>query len=47
VPKLVALILKTLTQKSLKVEESDIQIPINSATNETDGVAFVKMANEE
>jgi hypothetical protein len=47
VPKLVALILKTLTQKSLKVEESDIQIPINPTTNETDGVAFVKMANEE
>ena len=47
VPKLIALILKTLNQKSLKVEESDIQIPINTATNETDGVAFVKMANEE
>lgn len=47
VSKLVALIIKTLTQKGLKIEETDVDIPLNPATQETDGVAFVKMANEE
>lgn len=47
VAKLVALISKTLSQKNLNVADSDIEIPINPDTQETDGVAFVHMANEE
>ena len=47
ISKLHALISKTLSQKNLNVQDSDIEIPINPATNETDGVAFVRMANEE
>jgi hypothetical protein len=29
------------------VEDADVDIPINAATEETDGVAFVKMKDEE
>ena len=46
-PKLVALIETSLKKKNLKVNPEDIDIPINPATNETDGVAFCKMSNEE
>ena len=47
VSKLITLITKTLGQKGLKVDDADVDIPINSATEETDGVAFVKMKDEE
>jgi translation initiation factor 3 subunit B len=47
IPKLVTLIEATLKKKSLHFDEDAIDIPINGATEETDGVAFVKMRNEE
>lgn len=47
IPKLVALIESTIKKKHLKIEEGAIDIPINTATDETDGVAFVRMSNEE
>jgi hypothetical protein len=47
IAKLVTLIESTLKKKLLKIDPADIEIPINEATGETDGVAFVKMANEE
>jgi len=47
IPKLVALIESTIKKKHLKIEEGAIDIPINKATDETDGVAFVRMSNEE
>lgn len=43
IPKLVALIEKAIKGKNLKIEDGDIDIPINPDTNETDGVAFIKM----
>lgn len=46
-PKLIDLIEKALNKKNLKVDPTDIEIPINPKTNETDGVAFVKMTNED
>jgi len=46
-PKLVGLIGTTLNKKKLTVEEENIDIPINPETNTTDGVAFIKMRNEE
>jgi translation initiation factor 3 subunit B len=46
-PKLITLIETSLKKKNLKVEPADIDIPINPATSESDGVAFVKMSNEE
>ena len=45
--KLITLITKTLNTKGLKIDDADVDIPINPSTDETDGVAFVKMANEE
>lgn len=47
IAKLVTLIESTIVKKKLKVTQDDIEIPINPETNETDGVAFVKMSNEE
>lgn len=46
-PKLVGLIGTTLNKKKLQVEEEAIDIPINKETGKTDGVAFIKMRNEE
>lgn len=46
-PKLLTLIEASLKKKNLKVNPGDIDIPINPATQETDGVAFVKLSNEE
>jgi len=46
-PKLITLIETSLKKKNLKVDPADIDIPINPTTGETDGVAFVKMSNEE
>ena len=46
-PKLITLIETSLKKKNLKVDPADIDIPINPATSESDGVAFVKMSNEE
>ena len=45
--KLVTLIETSIKKKNLKVSSEDIEIPINTATQETDGVAFVKMSSEE
>ena len=45
--KLVTLIETSIKKKNLKVTSEDIEIPINPETQETDGVAFVKMSNEE
>jgi hypothetical protein len=36
-----------LGKKNIKLEEADIDIPINPDTKKTDGVAFIKMKNEE
>lgn len=47
IAKLVTLIESTLKKKNLRIDPADIEIPINEATGETDGVAFVKMTNEE
>ena len=47
VPKLVTLIESSLKKKNIKVTPEDIDIPINPTTEETDGVAFVKLSNEE
>jgi len=47
VPKLLTLIESTLAKKGLKIEQGDIDIPINPETKVSDGVAFVKMKNEE
>ncbi len=46
-PKLITLIETSLKKKNLKIEPADIDIPINPKTEETDGVAFVKMQNED
>jgi len=46
-PKLKTLLESTLSKKKLKINTEDIDIPINPETQETDGVAFIKMANEE
>jgi hypothetical protein len=46
-PKLLTLIETSLKKKNLMVKPGDIDIPINPATQETDGVAFVKLSNEE
>lgn len=47
IPKLVSLLEATIKKKNLKINDGDIDIPINPDTQETDGVAFVKMSNEE
>ena len=47
VPKLVTLITNTLVKKHLTVEEDAIDIPLDPNTEETYGVAFVRMNNEE
>lgn len=47
IAKLVTLIESTLKKKQLKIEAPDIEIPINNETGETDGVAFIKMKDEE
>lgn len=47
IPKLKAIFEKAIQKKNLKVAEEDIDIPINPDTEETDGVAFIKMSNEE
>ena len=47
IPKLVMVIQKSLQKKNLKIEDSAIEMPINPDTNETDGVAFVQMKNED
>lgn len=46
-PKLTTLLESTLKKKNLKINTEDIEMPINPETQETDGVAFIKMANEE
>lgn len=47
VPKLKNLIETSIKKKNLNVSEEDIDIPLNPETQETDGVAFIKMNNEE
>ena len=47
IAKLVTLVESTLKKKQLKIEAADIEIPINQETGETDGVAFIKMKDEE
>jgi len=47
IAKLVTLIESTLKKKQLKIDPADIEIPINEETSETDGVAFIKMKDEE
>jgi len=47
IAKLATLIESTLKKKALKIELNDIEIPINEETQETDGVAFIKMKDEE
>jgi len=47
IPKLVTLIASTLAKKNLTIAEEKVSIPINPETQETDGVAFVEMNNEE
>lgn len=47
IPKLVALIESTLKKKKLNVEPEDIEIEIDPSTNETFGVAYINMKNEE
>ncbi len=47
VAKLQGLIIKASIKQNLNVKEEDIEIPIDESTNETFGVAFIKMNNEE
>lgn len=47
VAKLKGLIIKASSKQNLNVTEETIDIPIDPATNETFGVAFIQMNNEE
>jgi RNA recognition motif-containing protein len=47
IPKLVQLIETSLTKSNLHLAQTDIEIPINPETQKTDGVAFVRMKNED
>ena len=41
------MIIKTTTKQNLNVTEENIEVPIDDNTNQTYGVAFIKMNNEE
>ena len=47
IAKLKGLIIKASTKQNLNVKEENIEIPIDGTTNETFGVAFIEMNNEE
>lgn len=46
-PKLESLIRKTLEKQNLKLDEDALDIPLDPATSQTYGVAFIRMNNEE
>lgn len=43
IPKLRALIETSLKKKNLRFDEDAVDIPLNSTTGESDGVAFIRM----
>ena len=47
VGKLKALIMKSTAKNNLNVQEENIEIPLDSETKKTFGVAYVRMNNEE
>ena len=47
VAKLKEIIIKASSKQNLSVKEENIDIPLDPETNQTFGVAFIKMNNEE
>jgi hypothetical protein len=47
VDKLKGILIKALSAKHYKMNSEDIEMPINEETQKTDGVAFVKITNED